>query len=175
VYCSLKQPQPVEPLSTEPTAPAQLMARLIHLEAEDPFVWHDRDFADVLAHQLRAPLVVDLAKVGLGNAALHPCQVTTFNELLHHPNPDMELLMLCKNFAKAVRFDPDWPLPAEVATVLYLASIAAARIRINTRISAMSDHELRASGEWALAQAWVDPQTKSLFFDLVKLLDDART
>ena len=174
VYCSLEQPRQVMPLSVNPSAPAGFVERLIHLEAEDPFVWNDGDFADVLAHQLRAPLVIDLAKVALGDASLHECDVATFDELLHHPKPNIELLVLCKNFAKAVRVDPNWPLPAEVATVLYLASIAAARIRLDARISSMSDADLRAAVGWAMAKSWIDPRTKSIFFDLVKLLDDAR-
>ena len=53
----------------------------------------------------------------------------SFGDLLHHPNPPLELLRLTKDFAKACRLSRSGPLPREIATLLYFASIIVAWVR----------------------------------------------
>jgi hypothetical protein len=162
--------------SIVPANPRSLW-RLIGAEAEDLTLWAREDFGDILAHQLRAPLLFDLAKVtpigGIDAELFQRDRIGTFRELLTHPKPPVELLALCKDFAKAARVDPDRPLPAEVATVLYLASIAAARLRHDARISNLRVAELRSGAVWVLSQNWVDAEIQAIFHELLKVLDDA--
>ena len=131
--------------------------------------WGEGDWAAMLRHQLAAALPPD---VGKHTAALSRESATggrsaplldgTFGELLHHPHPAPDALALVKDFAKAAKDDPDGPLPAEVAAVLYYASILVARARCGRRISALPDDALRRGAERVLAGAWVDARTRSL-------------
>ena len=88
--------------------------------------------------------------------------INSFNDLLHHPRPPIELLELTKAFAKACRSHPDSPLPDEVATVLYLGSIVAAMTRCDRPISKLGSDGLRHGLDWALNQPWLDQPTRNL-------------
>lgn len=147
-----------------------LMARMMDLDLEGPSLWDARDLEAVLEHQLAAPLETDLAGARPGfagwlaglNAALRP-PVATFADLFSHPAPPVELLELVKDFAKRRRSDPDGPLPEDIATVLYLAAIAAALVRRGARITRLSGDGLRHGLEWSLRQPWLDPRLRDLF------------
>jgi hypothetical protein len=86
----------------------------------------------------------------------------SFGDLLYHPNPLPELLELAKEFAKEHRADAESPLPREVATVLYYASIAAALARCGRRITRHDDATLRKGFQWGCEQPWVDEATRGL-------------
>ena len=79
-------------------------------------------------------------------------EIRTFRQLLLHPHPPIEVLNLVKQFAKGCRSRPDGPLPHEVATILYLAAIAAARRNCHQRISTLDDAAWQRAVDWALAQ-----------------------
>jgi len=74
-----------------------------------------------------------------------------------------------KHFAKANRNHPASALPNEIATLLYFESIAVARTRCRRRITSLSEKEIDAGIAWALAQDWVDSQTKSLLREAVSI------
>ena len=132
--------------------------------------WQAADLADMMAHQLRASLVFDLG---------HTCEaqrqriqrilledganLVTFSDLLEHPNPPVELLNLAKDFAKSRYHHREGPLPPKIATLLYYACIAAARLRLDKRITELADEDIAAGLEWALKQSWVDRTTRRLF------------
>src|SRR5262249_34840287 len=97
-----------------------------------------------------------------------------FAGLLSQPAPPVPLLELVKDFAKkseekrkgAAAQNPAegaGPLPANVATVLYYASIIAARVKCGVRISKWDDARLRQGAQWALEQPWVDEPLRELF------------
>ena len=54
-------------------------------------------------------------------------------------------------------------LPAEVATVIYLASIVVAHLRCARRISEQSNESLLYGIQWVIDQPWVDEKTLSVF------------
>jgi hypothetical protein len=127
------------------------------------------DAAALLRHVLTAPLPLDLAAVDAGLAGKarewaegQELVLRSLGELLHHPNPLPELLELAKEFAKDNRNDPESPLPREVATVLYYASIAVTLARCGRRITRHDDATLRQGLEWGCAQPWVDEATRGL-------------
>ncbi len=146
-----------------------LLARMMDLKTEGLSHWDARDLEAVFEHQLRAPLESDLAAMrpGMGawlaelNAGLDP-PVRTFGDLFSHAQPPRELLDLVKDFAKKCRSDPEGPLPDDVAAVLYLAAIAAARTRRGERITRLADEGLRHGMGWAVRQTWLDPGTRGL-------------
>jgi len=130
-------------------------------------IWRPEELKAILQHQLSVPIQFDLGGLDPGLAqkvgALATAQgllVKSFHDLLHHPNPPLELLQLTKQFAKASRNHPDSPLPPEVATVLYFVSISVAMTRCGERISNLDDETLRRGIKWVLAQPWVDDATR---------------
>ena len=141
-------------------------------DAADPGVgdWLPEELGPVMRFQLEAPLVDDLcgnstevrARVERLAAAAKP-PIRTFSDLLFHPAPPLELLVMVKDFAKAVRSEGDGRLPAEVATVLYYAAIAAALAHGHKKISELDDSTLRAGVNWALAWPWLDDKIRELF------------
>jgi hypothetical protein len=70
--------------------------------------------------------------------------------------------VLTKDFAKACRISADSPIPREIATVLYFASIAVARLRCGRRITELTDTAVRKGLDWALGQPWLDEATRRL-------------
>ena len=76
--------------------------------------------------------------------------IRSFDDLLHHPHPPVELLTLTKQFAKAMVEHPESPLPREVGRLLYFASITVALIRCGQRISDLDNASLKAGLRWCL-------------------------
>ena len=81
---------------------------------------------------------------------------------MHHPSPPVELLKLTKDFAKLNLDHSQSTLPTEIAGALYYTSIAAALVRLDMRISQLTDADLRRGLLWARQQAWIDEATKGL-------------
>lgn len=139
------------------------LASMLEVGWETGRPWGEGDLAAVLRHQFAAPVGCDLGPAGADASADRRAGIRTFGDLLHHPAPPVELLVLAKDFAKASRADPHAPLPKEIAAVLYFAAIVVARRRCGARISQLSPEELRAGVDWVLAQPWVDAATRGLF------------
>jgi hypothetical protein len=102
-----------------------------------------------VAHQLRSPQPP-------GNPLM------TLGQLLHHPEPPVELLKLVKRFAKICRNDPDNALPSQIVMLLYYGSIALAWTRRRERISDLAPATLRKGLKWLLAQPWLDGDVRTL-------------
>ena len=152
-----------------PTADANLLARMMGLDTGDEAPWNGDDLGAVFDHQRAASLEADLAGLRPGLRGLlaelnvgNDPPIATFGELLNHPRPPLELLELTKQFAKRCRNNPDGPLPDDIATVLYLATIAAARTRLATRITKLGDEGIRHGLRWAVRQPWLDAQTRGM-------------
>jgi hypothetical protein len=69
---------------------------------------------------------------------------------------------MLKDFAKRLMEHPDSPLPRDVASLLYWASIAAGLRHRGVRLSSLEDRKLIEGFAWAAAQTWVDPPTAGL-------------
>jgi RNA polymerase sigma-70 factor (ECF subfamily) len=135
------------------------------------------DPAALLQHVLTAPVPLDLSAVdaALAGSARAWAEgqglvLRSFGDLLHHPNPLPELLELAKEFAKENRTDPESPLPREVATVLYYASIAVALARCGRRITRHDDATLGQGFRWGCEQPWVDEATRGLLREGLRVL-----
>lgn len=132
-------------------------------------VWRQAELGTILQRQLDANLVADLSQgdpimflhVAELVAAVQLCS-PTLRSLLLHPHPPEGLLELAKQLLKSLRQETGGLFAAEVATVLYYAVITVARVRLNARISALSDHALSAGCYWGLAQSWIDPTIRQI-------------
>ncbi|HEX3728550.1 MAG TPA: hypothetical protein VHV47_02010 [Opitutaceae bacterium] len=145
------------------------LAALIHSGTDQDRLWRPDELAAIFRHQLAAPVFVDLAQLPKA-AAVRLKRLTdaqglllkSFAELLRHPAPPVELLELTKDFAKANMDHPESAIPGPVASTLYFASIAAARVKLGTRISRLGEEDLRRGWLWAREQPWVDAETQAL-------------
>ncbi len=131
--------------------------------------WTPEEQASVWAHQMSAPLAVDLGALAADGAArletraaVQGVLLRSFHDLLLHPRPPLELLELVKNFAKLNRRHPRSPLPPEVSAGLYYACIAAALVSSGKRLTTVGDEDLRKGLAWLRSQSWVDEQVRTL-------------
>jgi hypothetical protein len=145
------------------------LAALLESSAERTRLWRPEELGAIFRHQMSAPVLVDLGGYDAGVAMrlkkLSDAQsllLKSFADLFHHPSPPLELLELTKNFAKANMDNAESTLPGEVAAALYYTSIAAALIRLDTRISRLPDADLRRGLLWTNDQPWLDDPTREL-------------
>jgi hypothetical protein len=145
------------------------LAALMEGSAEQARLWRPEELGAIFRHQMSAPILVDLGGYDTAAATrlkkLSEAQsllLKSFSDLFHHPAPPLELLELTKNFAKANMDHPASSLPNEVATTLYYASIAAALVRLDTRISRLKDADLHRGLLWTSEQPWLNEPTKQL-------------
>ena len=153
------------------------LATLMGLSTGGDRLWQTEELGAILRHQLTTPVQYDLRGLSRGDvgrlkalAAAEGLLLNSFGDLLQHENPPLELLRLTKDFAKACRISPESPLPPDVAAVLYYASIASAMIRCRTRITKLSDSDLRAGLAWCLEQTWLDTPTRELLKEAEEML-----
>jgi hypothetical protein len=148
---------------------ANKLASLLAAGEEGSRLWQRDELAAIFRHQMAAPIMVDLGTFDLATAArlkiLSEAQgllLKSFGDLFHHPTPPVELLNMIKDFAKLNRDHPASGLPQEIASTLYYASIAAALVRLNPRITQLPDADLRRGLLWILEQGWLDTATREL-------------
>lgn len=155
---------------TPPHEPRQLAQFLdLAMNGDDVRLWHPEELQAVFAHQLAAPVQVDLAGLpGDVSATLkllgesQGLLLRSYGDLFRHRHPPVELLMLVKDFAKSHMTRSGGLLPRDVAKALYCLSIAAALARCARRITALSDADLRGRFDWVVAQPWIDAPTKEV-------------
>ena len=145
------------------------LGKLMSLSGSNAGAWSNEDLASILSHQLRVPLAVDLTQVDAPEPARRELAARiarnpdeTFAAVLFSPNPPLEILSTIKDFAKLLRSGPDAPIPAEVATMIYYAAIAAALAQKNHRLSELGDAELRKGLDWARGRKWIDATMREL-------------
>ncbi len=141
-------------------------------------IWLPEELGVILQHQMSAMVQFDLSSLDSSIASklsnLSTSQgllLKSFDDLFHHPNPPIELLILTKDFAKASRNHPDSALPHEIAMVLYFLSIVVALIRCKQRITQLNDNSLHQGVQWAISQEWLDKKTQNLFKEGSALLE----
>ena len=141
--------------------------------------WQPQELAAMLRHHFDAPLHLSMGTLSAevahqlrqANPPLDP--LMTLGQLLHHPQPPVELLRLVKRFAKLCRRDPDNPLPSEMVMLLYYASIVAAMTRAHEEITELSPASLRRGLRWLSAQTWIDQGMRALLQDGLNEVADA--
>jgi len=148
----------------------RLLAQFLAVDDVPRRLWSDGELGAILHHQLATAVHIDLesadAAIRVRLEALPLDQQPksrSYEEVFQLPAPPVELLNLIKQFAKSSRIRGENVLPPEIATVIYLASIVAARLRIGARISEQSDESLLHGIQWVLDQPWVDEKTRMLF------------
>jgi hypothetical protein len=146
------------------SAEPQQLAKLLDPDSDAPTIYHGTDPGRILRDQLQAPLSEELSSSIAGMRVQMDLAPTflTFDDLFHDPHPPIEALKRAKDYAKTCRGNHEL-LPSEVATVLYYAALAAARVHLDETITHLSDEELRSGLQWSISQAWVDEKTKGLF------------
>jgi len=144
---------------------------------ESSRLWRPEELGAIFRHQMSSPILVDLGGFDPATAArlktLSHAQsllLTSFQDLFQHPIPPIELLTLTKEFAKGNMDQPDSSLPNDVAAVLYYASIAAALVRLDRRISQLGDAELKRGLEWAKGKSWVEAPMRQLLEEALQKL-----
>jgi hypothetical protein len=161
---------------------AKKLASLLAAGEEGLRLWQPEELAAIFRHQLAAPIMMDLGAFDATAAerlqregAQRGLLLKSFADLFQHPSPPLELLALIKDFAKANRDHPGSALPPEIAAALYYASIAAALVRLDRRISSLSDFDLHRGLQLTLQQAWLDLATRELLSRALEKVSAGRT
>ena len=150
------------------------LAKIMNLDEGTPDAWSEEDLAAMLRHQLAAPLEFDLGGLKpTGSRAKERYKVLneaaalgirTFQDLFRHPRPPLAVLRITKDFFKVRAGPADERRPEqEVAYLIYLLTISAARARTGQTITSLSDSELLRGVEWAASRKWADEETVALF------------
>ncbi len=154
------------------------LSRLLTLDRSEQSVWEAADLHAILCHQLDAEVEFDLthfggvaketmASVAASGDATKP---RTFGQLLTEAAPPLEMLDMIRRFAKRSRTQGLEGMPEEIATVLYYAAIAAARLRHRESISKLDDAALMDGIDWALQQSWVAEPLRDLFSETIEAI-----
>jgi hypothetical protein len=159
-----------DPFQTDPRSLAPLLD-----DAASEIIWCADELGAVWRHQLAAAIEFDLGGwdatwgerlLALQTASGAPAR--TFGEILHHPQPDVELLVLVKEFAKAHWAHPGSLIPREISLALYYTAIAAARVRRGKVISSLDEATLIEGLRRVLGVPWLDDLTRSLLAEAMK-------
>jgi hypothetical protein len=136
--------------------------RLLSLAGESDSEWLPEDLANLWRHKIRASLQMELTETlpekSMGK--FDPSWPGTFEELVKHPSPPLELLKLVKNMAKARRVQVGFP--SDMATALYHAAIAVALARHGVRITELDDAALSSGFQWTIRLPWLDQSTRQI-------------
>src|SRR5580658_6096234 len=158
-------------------SPPKSLAAFLAAGEERARLWRPEELGAIFRHQMSAPILVDLGGFDHATAArlktLSTAQsllLTSFLDLFLHPVPPIELLTLTKDFAKGNMEHPDSSLPNEVAAVLYYVSIAAAYLRLDRKISQLSDAELKRGLLWSKSRPWVEAPLQNLLDETLQKL-----
>jgi hypothetical protein len=148
------------------------------LDPDSSVQWLESDLAAICRHQLTTAVQTDLAGLDPTVAPKLPgicvargLLLRSFGDLLTHPNPPLELLQMTRRFAKAHQAHPASPLPPQIAGLFYYASIVAARLRCQVRISKLDDAELCRGLRACLAYTWLEDPLRSLLQEGLTFLE----
>ena len=145
------------------------LAQLLQPNITDHPPWDEGDLWAILQHQLAAPLAFELddelrqqTEQTMISSGIRHDEPDCYGTLLAGHSPPVDQLRAMKNFAKACMKRQDAPLPDQVAGVIYYGSIAAALVNCSTRISQLTDDDLRTGFHWVLEKKWVDADVRTL-------------
>jgi hypothetical protein len=150
----------------------RLLAQILATDDVPRRLWPADELGAILRHQMATSVQMDLESAGSKfqsrlaalPAAKQPGSLT-YQGLFQLASPPVDLLNLVKQLAKSSRMRGESMLPPEIATVVYLAAIVTARLRLGQRITEQSDEALLYGIQWVLDQPWVDANTRALFRD----------
>ena len=143
--------------------------------------WRPEELGAVFRHQMTAPVQFDLAGFDPSFAArihlLADAQgllVRSFRDLFQHPHPPVALLEAVKDFAKRAAVSREAVLPKAIARMLYYLAIVTALVRCDKRITSLKNREILRGLRWALAQEWLEGETRAVLEEGVKRLESSR-
>ena len=152
------------------------LSQLIAFDSDDRAIWPAVQLRAILRQQLLAPFPAAVLPVsmdsGEGDAA-EP-RLESFQDLLNHPRPPVDLLCQTKEFAKRAKDDAASHMPPEIALLLYYGSISIALVRRGQRITTLCDDDLRQGLNWAIREPWVDQALKAIFLEALRFLRSGR-
>ncbi len=161
-----------------PSSKKLSIADMLDTDCSSRKIWNKEELQAIFRHQLSVSVEFDLVKYDKGIAGRiatvtdsNKLLIKSLNDLFFHPSPPIELLVMAKQFAKALAIHPDSPLPKEIADVLYFESIAVALLKCKTKITRLEDKALCAGMQWAISQTWIDEKTRVIFRDCLKFLE----
>ncbi len=146
------------------------LTRLIAADAADAGQWTEDDHRGMIEHQLASPLTEELLRV-LPQAAVSIEKANastdnppdTFANLFETDSPSIELLLIVKNYAKAVCNAHDGSLPKRIALAVYYLAIATALVKHNQLISTTDRAEIDSGLRWGVQQNWLPQSANALF------------
>jgi hypothetical protein len=156
-------------INLQGTLPERLMELMgLGTAAHQP--WSEEELAAILQYQLSRPLEQDLGplpaplrqQLGKVEPGLAPVN-DTFGFWLHHAHPPVELLRLIKQYAKSCHKNPLSGIPPKVALALYYLSLAAALVRCKTRITSLSNEELKVGFDQLSKSPWLAEDSRAVF------------
>lgn len=176
LHSSQKQCPPLDSSRTLQKEADGLLTLLNEMDPGEP-LWSGEDLQTILDHQLQAPLIVDLGSMqGVDAeqirqlACARGLVLQSFEDLLSHTHPPLQLLILTKEFAKRNLVSPRSTIPAEVARILYFSCIAAGMVHCNRKITRLSRDEIGEGLDWCLKCEWLKPEIRGLQEAALKLL-----
>ena len=167
-------PAPPTPRAELERSHPTVLGQLFELGRGDGFDWTSAERGGLLRHQLDLPLGPPPAPggdaAGKEVAAPDGWESRTHGDLFASADPPLERLRFVKNRAKrginaAGADDADGLLPREVATVVYYAALAAARVNggaAGHSITRLDAAAFRTGLHWALNLTWVDEPVRGL-------------
>lgn len=180
-------PAPPTPRAVLERSHPTVLGQLFELGRGDAFDWTSAERGGLLRHQLDLPLGpapgpapgADVGDQAADEPATGPdgWEARTHRELFAAEDPPLDRLRVIKSRAKhginaAALDDADGQLPREVATVVYYAALAAARVNAETSITQLDDAAFRTGLHWALDLAWVDEPVRGLLTAALKAATD---
>ena len=138
--------------------------RLAHLfDNDDPdaILWQQEEFEAILLHQLDARLETDIRPASSQSVSRAAPLRLTFREVLCGNQASLPAIELIKQFSKE-QMSSRLGLPYDVAAVLYYASIGAALVKLNKKVSSLDDASLTTGFDWLLALPWIDQPIREL-------------
>jgi len=151
--------------------------RLVNLASSDAIpTWTAQELADVWQHQLASPLVSCVQEVSPVHAlrcealcaSANP-QITTIEQLLHHPSPHTELFIHLARWLEQSINSKHELLPRELAAALLDIALILSRVRTGTCIVSIADKDLSDRARVVTTSAWLDDRTRQA---MIKAADE---
>lgn len=163
------------------TARAAALERILAFGSAQDDCCTDDDLSSLYADELDAPWLIRTEGVARERPSDPPdpprgprpsqlawsedLSVGSLRELLSMDQPPLALLQLAKGHAKRLNTGRRRAVPDEVSRALYVTVIAAALARTGVLITQLDEDQLRRSFAWAVAQPWIDDQSRRLLID----------
>jgi hypothetical protein len=157
------------------STPGQL-SKLLRLSPKTSESWQPEDLRAMVLHQMSALLAFDLGSLKLSPPgqttasesleAAARSDIKTFADLFQSPHPPIELLRLSHKFFKEQVTGHRQDSPEhKIACLFYILSIFVARLRLEVKISRLTDEELLRSVNSMIDRPWVDERVRGLLGD----------